>query len=233
MSAATTFSLFVVVVVATAAFTLFVVMVAATAALALFVVVVVAAAALTFFMVVIVATAALALFVVVVVATAAFTLFMMVMMVPTTATFFFIMVVMMMMAAATATTLALFMMMAFTATAATATPCRFFHEADRVEGFFGFCHFKTNHLEHLREVWQRQHREAFFDLRKTDTAVNQRAHSLTHDVDITRHVKHLLYGRTNNPESALFVEEHVFDFHRTKLISRNGDRHIPRRGMGC
>lgn len=177
------------------------------------------------------------LFVVVVVATAAFTLFMMVMMVPTTATFFFIMVVMMM-AAATATTLALFMMMmvvmmAFTATAATATPCRFFHEADRVEGFFGFCHFKTNHLEHLREVWQRQHRETFFDLRKTDTAVNQRAHSLTHDVDITRHVKHLLYGRTNNPESALFVEEHVFDFHRTKLIGRNGDRHIPRRGMGC
>ena len=181
---------------------------AASARFAVFVAVTAAAAFALVMMVVASAAAFLAVFVAVT-AAAAFAVIVMVM--PPAAAFAFA------------------MMMVVTAPAA-ATAFGF-AELNWIKGFFGFRHFKPHHLEHLGEVRQRQHRKAFVDLRETYAAVDEGAGSFTKNVEVARNVKHLLNGRTNSPEGALFVDEEIVDFKRTQFRSGNAHRHVARRGV--
>ena len=191
-----------------------------------------AAAAFTFFVIMVMmvafaAAAAFAFFVIMVMmvaaaTTAAFFIIVMVMMTAATATAFFIIVVMMVTAAAATAFFAVVMMVMAAATAA-ATTRGAVDNADRIEAFFDFGDFETDHREHLRDVFLRDDCETAFGFRHAHAAVDQSARRLTHEVEVTRDVKNLFHGRTNGPEFALFVHEHVVDFERTALRHAEGD----------
>ena len=173
-----------------------------------------AAAAFAFLMIVVMmvtAATAAAFFVVVVMmvaAAAATALFLIVVMMVTAATAAaFFTVVMMVMAAATATT------------AASGTV----DDADRIEPFFDFGDFKTDHREHLRDVFLRNDGKAPFGFGNAHAAVDQGARRFTHEVEVARDVKNLFHGRTNRPEFALFVHEHVVDFKHAAFRHAEGD----------
>ncbi len=223
---------------AAAAFTLFVIMVmmvafAAAAAFAFLMIVVmmVAAAAATAFliivMMVVTAATATAFFVIVVMVMAAATaaaFFLIVMMVVTAAaaTAFFT-VVMMVMAAATATAFFTVVMMVMAAATATTAASGTVDDADRIEPFFDFGDFKTDHREHLRDVFLRNDGKAPFGFGNAHAAVDQGARRFTHEVEVARDVKNLFHGRTNRPEFALFVHEHVVDFKHAAFRHAEGD----------
>ena len=187
---------------ATAFFLIVVMMVTAATAAAFFLMIVVmmvtAATAAAFFVVVVMMVAAAA-------ATALFLI--VVMMVTAAAATAFFTVVMMVMAAATATT------------AARGTV----DDADRVEPFFDFGDFKTDHREHLRDVFLRNDGKAPFGFGNAHAAVDQGARRFTHEVEVARDVKNLFHGRTNRPEFALFVHEHVVDFKHAAFRHAEGD----------
>ena len=227
---------------AAAAFTFFVIMVmmvafAAAAAFTFFVIMVMmvafaAAAAFAFLMIVVMmvmttATAA-AFFVIVVMmvmtAATAAAFFLIVMMVVTAAaaTAFFT-VVMMVMTAATAAAFFLIVMMVVTAATATTAASGTVDDADRIEPFFDFGDFKTDHREHLRDVFLRNDGKAPFGFGNAHAAVDQGARRFTHEVEVARDVKNLFHGRTNRPEFALFVHEHVVDFKHAAFRHAEGD----------
>ena len=157
-------------------------------------------------------------------AAAAFAFLMIVVMMVTaaTATAFFLIVVMMV-TAATAAAFFTVVMMVMTAATATATARGTVDDADRVEPFFDFGDFKTDHREHLRDVFLRNDGKAPFGFGNAHAAVDQGARRLTHEVEVARDVKNLFHGRTNGPEFALFVHEHVVDFKRTAFRHAEGD----------
>ena len=224
-AAATTFFVIVVMVVMTftsattfAFFVIVVMMVTAAAATAFFVIV----------MMVVTAATAAALFVIMVMmvtaaaATAFFVIVVMVVTAATAAALFVIMVMMVTAAAATAFTVVVMMVMMTAATTA-AVARGTIDDADRIESFFDLGDFETDHREHLRDVFLRDDGKAPFGLRNAHAAVDQGARRLTHEVEVARDVKNLFYGRTNRPEFALFVHEHVVDFERTALRHAEGD----------
>ena len=199
-------------------------------AAARFVMLVTVAAAAAFALVMMVVASAAAFLAVFVAVTAAAAFAVIVMVMPPAAAFAF---AMMMVVTAPAAALILFMMMVvMPAASATAAATAFgFAELNWIKGFFGFRHFKPHHLEHLGEVRQRQHREAFVDLRETHASVDEGTGSFAKNVEVARDVKHLLDGRTNSPEGALFVDEEIVDFKRTQFRSGNAHRHVARRGV--
>ena len=172
-------------------------------------------------------------------ATFAFFMMMVMMAFAAAAAFAFLMIVVMMVTAAAATALFLIVVMMVTAVAATA----FFtvvmmvmaaatattaasgtvDDADRIEPFFDFGDFKTDHREHLRDVFLRNDGKAPFGFGNAHATVDQGARRLTHEVEVARDVKNLFHGRTNGPEFALFVHEHVVDFKRTAFRHAEGD----------
>ena len=167
----------------------------------------------------------------------AFFLIVVMMVTAATATAFFVVVVMMVAAAAatalflivvmmTAATAAAFftvVMMVMTAATAAATARGTVDDADRVEPFFDFGDFKTNHREHLRDVFLRNDGKAPFGFGNAHAAVDQGARRFTHEVEVARDVKNLFHGRTNRPEFALFVHEHVVDFKHAAFRHAEGD----------
>ena len=189
-----------------------------------------AAAAFDFLMIVLMmvsAAPASAFFMIVVMlvtaATAAALFLIVVMMVTAATAAAFFVVVVMMVAAAAATALFLIVVMMVTAATAAATARGTVDDADRVEPFFDFGDFKTDHREHLRDVFLRNDGKAPFGFGNAHAAVDQGARRLTHEVEVARDVKNLFHGRTNGPEFALFVHEHVVDFKRTAFRHAEGD----------
>ena len=208
---------------AAAAFTFFVIMVmmvafAAAAAFAFLMIVVMmvtAATAAAFFLIVVMvvtAATAAAFFVIVV---------MMVMTAATAAAFFLI--VMMVVTAAAATAFFTVVMMVMAAATATTAASGTVDDADRIEPFFDFGDFKTDHREHLRDVFLRNDGKAPFGFGNAHAAVDQGARRFTHEVEVARDVKNLFHGRTNRPEFALFVHEHVVDFKHAAFRHAEGD----------
>ena len=224
--AAAAFAFTVVMVVAFAAaaafaFTVMVVFVAAaTAAALLFTVVVMvafaAAAAFAFTVMVVLVTAATA---------AALFLTVVVMMAVTTAAALAFTVMMMVVAAAAAFAFAVMVMMVVPAAAATAAARVGLAEDDRVEGFFGFGHFKADHAEHLGDVRERKNHEAVFGGRHAHAAVDEGAGGFAQKVDVARHAQHRFDGGTHRPEFTLLVDEALAHFEGTALFDR--DRHGP------
>ena len=214
---------------AAAAFTFFVIMVmmvafAAAAAFTFFVIMVMmvafaAAAAFAFLMIVVmmVMTAATA--------AAFFVIVVMMVMTAATAAAFFVIVVMMVVTAAAATATAFFtvVMMVMAAATATTAASGTVDDADRIEPFFDFGDFKTDHREHLRDVFLRNDGKAPFGFGNAHAAVDQGARRFTHEVEVARDVKNLFHGRTNRPEFALFVHEHVVDFKHAAFRHAEGD----------
>ena len=208
--------------VAAAAFAFTVVMVVAFATAAAFtfsVVVMVAfpaAAAFAFAVVVVVAFAAAAAF--------AFTVMVVFVTAATAAALFLTVVVMM--AVTTAAALAFtVVMMVVAAAAATAAARVGLAEDDRVEGFFGFGHFKADHAEHLGDVRERKNHEAVFGGRHAHAAVDEGAGGFAQKVDVARHAQHRFDGGTHRPEFTLLVDEALAHFEGTALFDR--DRHGP------
>ncbi len=225
----------VVMVTAGAAFTVFVVMIF-TAAAATFTVTVLmlvfamiaTAAAFMFFFMVMTAAATFAVSVLMLVfamiaTAAAFVFFFMVMtaaatfavtvlmlvfaMIAATAAFMFFMMVMI---ATAATFVFFFMVMTATAgTAATTARVGVTFDTNGIEFSFDFLHFKTDHREHLGNVRESENGETVFGLTDIDTAVDERTGSFLHRTHVARDMNHLFNGRTNNPESALVVKQHV------------------------
>ena len=209
MAAATAFAFAVMVmaVTAAAAFAFIVVMtVAAATAFAFIVVMTVAAATAFAFAVVMTVTAA-----------AAFAFAVMVMAVTAAAAFAFIVV----MTVATAAATAFVMMVAVTAAATAALVT---DQTDRIERSFFFRDFETDHAEHLRKIRQGKNGKAVFGIGDANTAIDQRSGGFAHDVEVARHVKDRFDGRTNHPECAGFVDEHVVHFERAALF--NGHRDV-------
>lgn len=223
-AAAFAFAVVVVVAFAAAAAFAFAVMVvfvaAATAAALLFTVVVMvafaAAAALAFTVMVVAVTAATA---------AALFLTVVVMMAVTTAAALAFTVVMMVVAAAAAFAFAVMVMMVVPAAAATAAARVGLAEDDRVEGIFGFGHFKADHAEHLGDVRERKNHEAVFGGRHAHAAVDEGAGGFAQKVDVARHAQHRFDGGTHRPEFTLLVDEALAHFEGTALFDR--DRHGP------
>ena len=221
--AATTFAFgMVMALAATTAFVFAVVMAMAAAtafAFAVMVMAVTAAAAFAFIVVMTVAAATAFAFAVVmtVTAAAAFAFAVMVMAVTAAAAFAFIVVMTVTAAAATA----FVMMVAVTAatTAALVTD-----QTDRIERSFFFRDFETDHAEHLRKIRQGKNGKAVFGIGDANTAIDQRSGGFAHDVEVARHVKDRFDGRTNHPECAGFVDEHVVHFERAALF--NGHRDV-------
>ena len=175
-----------------------------------------AAAAFTLFviMVMMVAFAAAAAF--------AFLMIVVMMVAAATAAAFFLIVVMMV-TAATAAAFTVVVVMMVAAAAATTAASGAVDDADRVEPFFDFGDFKTDHREHLRDVFLRDDGKAPFGFGNAHAAVDQSARRLTHEIEVARDVKNLFHGRTNGPEFALFVHEHVVDFKRAAFRHAEGD----------
>ena len=219
--AATTFAFaMVMALAATTAFVFAVVMAMAAATAFAFIVVMTVTAATAFaFAVVMAVTAATAFaFAVVMAVTAATALaFAVVMTVTAAAAFAFIVV----MTVATAAATAFVMMVAVTAatTAALVTD-----QTDRIERSFFFRDFETDHAEHLRKIRQGKNGKAVFGIGDANTAIDQRSGGFAHDVEVARHVKDRFDGRTNHPECAGFVDEHVVHFERAALF--NGHRDV-------
>ena len=159
---------------------------------------------------------AFAVMVMAVTAAAAFA-FIVVMTVAAAAAFAFIVV----MTVATAAATAFVMMVAVTAatTAALVTD-----QTDRIERSFFFRDFETDHAEHLRKIRQGKNGKAVFGIGDANTAIDQRSGGFAHDVEVARHVKDRFDGRTNHPECAGFVDEHVVHFERAALF--NGHRDV-------
>ena len=191
---------------AAAAFTLFVIMVMMVAFAA--------AAAFAFLMIVVMMVAAAA--------ATAFLIIVMMVVTAATATAFFVIVVMMV-TAATAAAFTVVVVMMVAAAAATTAASGAVDDADRVEPFFDFGDFKTDHREHLRDVFLRDDGKAPFGFGNAHAAVDQSARRLTHEIEVARDVKNLFHGRTNGPEFALFVHEHVVDFKRAAFRHAEGD----------
>ena len=207
--AATTFAFaMVMALAATTAFVFAVVMAMAAATAFAFAVMVMAVTAATAF--------AFAVMVMAVTAAAAFA-FAVVMTVAAAAAFAFIVV----MTVATAAATAFVMMVAMTAatTAALVTD-----QTDRIERSFFFRDFETDHAEHLRKIRQGKNGKAVFGIGDANTAIDQRSGGFAHDVEVARHVKDRFDGRTNHPECAGFVDEHVVHFERAALF--NGHRDV-------
>ena len=186
-------------------------------------------------MVMMVPAAALALLMAVVmrviVAAAAFTLLVIVVVMAAPAFARFV-IVMMMVSAATAAALALLMMMMVMPAAAASTALLgLVAELDRIERRLDGLHLKADHLEHLSEIGQRQHRKSLVDLREAHAAVDQGPGGLAKNVEVARDVKNLLDGGTDGPEGALLVDEAVAHFNGTALVGRNGERDVARRGV--
>lgn len=180
---------------------------------------------------VIVATAAFTLLVIV--AAAAFTLLVIVVVMAAPAFASFV-IVMMMVSAAPAAALALLMMMMVMPAAAASTAATLLGlvaELDRIERRLDGLHLKADHLEHLSEIGQRQHRKSLVDLREAHAAVDQGPGGLAKNVEVARDVKNLLDGGTDGPEGALLVDEAVAHFNGTALVGRNGERDVARRGV--
>ena len=157
-------------------------------------------------------------------AAAAFAFLMIVVMMVTAATAAaFFLIVMMMVTAATAAAFFTVVMMVMTAATAAATARGTVDDADRVEPFFDFGDFKTDHREHLRDVFLRNDGKAPFGFGNAHAAVDQGARRFTHEVEVARDVKNLFHGRTNRPEFALFVHEHVVDFKHAAFRHAEGD----------
>ena len=216
------------------AFAVMVVFVAAATALLFTVVVMVAfaAAAALAFTVMVVAVAAATAFaftvmVVFVTAATAAALFLtvVVMMAVTTAAALAFTVVMMVVAAAAAFAFAVMVMMVVPAAAATAAARVGLAEDDRVEGFFGFGHFKADHAEHLGDVRERKNHEAVFGGRHAHAAVDEGAGGFAQKVYVARHAQHRFDGGTHRPEFTLLVDEALAHFEGTALFDR--DRHGP------
>ena len=150
-------------------------------------------------------------------AATAFAFAVMVMAVTAAAAFAFIVV----MTVATAAATAFVMMVAVTAatTAALVTD-----QTDRIERSFFFRDFETDHAEHLRKIRQGKNGKAVFGIGDANTAIDQRSGGFAHDVEVARHVKDRFDGRTNYPECAGFVDEHVVHFERAALF--NGHRDV-------
>ena len=187
-------------------------------------------------MVMMVPAAALALLMAVVmrviVAAAAFTLLVIVVVMAAPAFARFV-IVMMMVSAAPAAALVLLMMMVMPAAAAStaAALLGLVAELDRIERRLDGLHLKADHLEHLSEIGQRQHRKSLVDLREAHAAVDQGPGGLAKNVEVARDVKNLLDGGTDGPEGALLVDEAVAHFNGTALVGRNGERDVARRGV--
>ena len=202
------------------AFAVMVMAVTAAAAFAFIVVMTVAAATAFAFAVVMTVTAATAFaFAVVMAVTAATALAFAVMVMAVTAAAAFAFIVVMTVATAAAT--AFVMMVAVTAatTAALVTD-----QTDRIERSFFFRDFETDHAEHLRKIRQGKNGKAVFGIGDANTAIDQRSGGFAHDVEVARHVKDRFDGRTNHPECAGFVDEHVVHFERAALF--NGHRDV-------
>ena len=187
---------------------------------AVMVMTVAAATAFAFAVMVMAVTAAAAFAFAVVMTVAAATAFafaVMVMAVTAAAAFAFIVVMTVAPAAATA----FVMMVAVTAatTAALVTD-----QTDRIERSFFFRDFETDHAEHLRKIRQGKNGKAVFGIGDANTAIDQRSGGFAHDVEVARHVKDRFDGRTNHPECAGFVDEHVVHFERAALF--NGHRDV-------
>ena len=150
-------------------------------------------------------------------AATAFAFAVMVMAVTAAAAFAFIVV----MTVATVAATAFVMMVAVTAatTAALVTD-----QTDRIERSFFFRDFETDHAEHLRKIRQGKNGKAVFGIGDANTAIDQRSGGFAHDVEVARHVKDRFDGRTNYPECAGFVDEHVVHFERAALF--NGHRDV-------
>ena len=150
-------------------------------------------------------------------AATAFAFAVMVMAVTAAAAFAFVVV----MTVATAAATAFVMMVAVTAatTAALVTD-----QTDRIERSFFFRDFETDHAEHLRKIRQGKNGKAVFGIGDANTAIDQRSGGFAHDVEVARHVKDRFDGRTNYPECAGFVDEHVVHFERAALF--NGHRDV-------
>ena len=188
----------------------------ATAFVLIVVMMVTAATAAAFFVVVVMMVAAAA-------ATALFLIVVMMVTAATAAAFFLIVMMVVTAAAATAFFTVVMMVMAAATATATATARGTVDDADRVEPFFDFGDFKTDHREHLRDVFLRNDGKTPFGFGNAHAAVDQGARRLTHEVEVARDVKNLFHGRTNGPEFALFVHEHVVDFKRTAFRHAEGD----------
>ena len=191
------------------------------AAVAFVLVTVAFVAATTFAFAMVMALAATTAFVFAVVmamaAATAFAFAVMVMAVTAAAAFAFIVV----MTVATAAATAFVMMVAMTAatTAALVTD-----QTDRIERSFFFRDFETDHAEHLRKIRQGKNGKAVFGIGDANAAIDQRSGGFAHDVEVARHVKDRFDGRTNHPECAGFVDEHVVHFERAALF--NGHRDV-------
>lgn len=194
---------------AAAAFTLFVIMV-----MMVMMVAFAAAAAFAFLMIVVMMVAAAA--------ATAFLIIVMMVVTAATATAFFVIVVMVVTAAAATAFFTVVMMVMAAATATTAASGTV-DDADRIEPFFDFGDFKTDHREHLRDVFLRNDGKAPFGFGNAHAAVDQGARRFTHEVEVARDVKNLFHGRTNRPEFALFVHEHVVDFKHAAFRHAEGD----------
>ena len=218
---------------ATFAFFMMMVMMAFAAAAAfafLMIVVMMVTAATAFFLIVVMmvtAATAAAFFLIVVMmvtaATAATFFVVVVMMVAAAAATALFLIVVMMVTAATAAAFFTVVMMVMTAATAAATARGTVDDADRVEPFFDFGDFKTDHREHLRDVFLRNDGKAPFGFGNAHAAVDQGARRFTHEVEVARDVKNLFHGRTNRPEFALFVHEHVVDFKHAAFRHAEGD----------
>ena len=220
--AATTFAFgMVMALAATTAFVFAVVMAMAAATAFAFAVMVMAVTAATAFAfaVVMAVTAATALAFAVVMTVTAATAFAFAVVMTVTAAAAFAFIVVMTMATAAAT--AFVMMVAVTAatTAALVTD-----QTDRIERSFFFRDFETDHAEHLRKIRQGKNGKAVFGIGDANTAIDQRSGGFAHDVEVARHVKDRFDGRTNHPECAGFVDEHVVHFERAALF--NGHRDV-------
>ena len=203
---------------------------AAFAFLMIVVMMVTAATATAFFLIVVMmvtAATAAAFFLIVVMmvtaATAAAFFVVVVMMVAAAAATALFLIVVMMVTAATAAAFFTVVMMVMTAATAAATARGTVDDADRVEPFFDFGDFKTDHREHLRDVFLRNDGKAPFGFGNAHAAVDQGARRFTHEVEVARDVKNLFHGRTNRPEFALFVHEHVVDFKHAAFRHAEGD----------
>ena len=219
--AATTFAFgMVMALAATTAFVFAVVMAMAAATAFAFAVVMAVTAATAFaFAVVMTVTAATAFAFAVVMAVTAATAFAFAVVMTVTAAAAFAFIVVMTVATAAAT--AFVMMVAVTAatTAALVTD-----QTDRIERSFFFRDFETDHAEHLRKIRQGKNGKAVFGIGDANTAIDQRSGGFAHDVEVARHVKDRFDGRTNHPECAGFVDEHVVHFERAALF--NGHRDV-------
>ena len=175
-----------------------------------------AAAAFAFLMIVVMMVTAAT-------ATAFFLIVVMMVTAATAAAFFVVVVMMVAAAAATAAAFFTVVMMVMAAATATTAASGTVDDADRIEPFFDFGDFKTDHREHLRDVFLRNDGKAPFGFGNAHAAVDQGARRFTHEVEVARDVKNLFHGRTNRPEFALFVHEHVVDFKHAAFRHAEGD----------